>query len=147
MVQYRLRAKIRMSKTINLIGLDVGHIRIGVAVGDSAVCLAVPHDTLDVDGTEIEKIAEIVVRQNVEVIVVGLPRNQAGELTDQSLYSQNFAKKLEYMNAKVVFQDESLTSVLAEERLKSFKVPYKKADIDAEAASIILQDYIEENYA
>ena len=51
------------------------------------------------------------------------------------------------MDVDVVFQDESLTSVIAEERLKSFRRPYTKEDIDAEAASIILQDYIEEKYA
>lgn len=136
-----------MTKTINLMGLDVGTVRIGVAVGDSSVCLAVPHDTIAVDGTEIEKIAEIAVRNNISVIVVGLPRNQQGELTKQSEFSKKFAEKLEYMDVDVVFQDESLTSVIAEERLKSFRRPYTKEDIDAEAASIILQDYIEEKYA
>ena len=60
---------------------------------------------------------------------------------------KKFAEKLEYMDVDVVFQDESLTSVIAEERLKSFRRPYTKEDIDAEAASIILQDYIEEKYA
>lgn len=136
-----------MAKTINLIGLDVGTVRIGVAVGDSGVCLAVPHDTIEVDGNEIERIAEIVVRQDAKVIVVGLPRNQQGNLTAQSEYAKEFAKKLEYMDTEVIFQDESLTSVIAEERLKSYKKPYTKGDIDAEAASIILQDYIEEKYA
>ena len=136
-----------MTKTTNLIGLDVGHVRIGVSVGDSTVCLAVPHDTIEVDGTEIEKIAELVVRQEADIIVVGLPRNQQGELTSQSRFAKEFAEKLEYMDAEVVFQDESLTSVLAEERLKSFKRPYTKGDIDAEAAAIILQDYLEERYA
>ncbi len=127
-------------------GLDVGEVRIGVALGDSAVCLAVPHETIMVDGKEIEHIAEIALRNDVKVIVVGLPRNQQGELTAQSAYSQAFAKKLKYIGAKVVFQDESLTSVLAEERLKSYKKPYTKADIDTEAATIILQDYLEVNY-
>lgn len=136
-----------MTKTINLVCLDVGHVRIGVAVGDSAVCLAVPYDTIDVDGAEIEKIAEIVIRQEASIIVVGMPRNQQGELTAQSEYVQEFAKKLGYMDAEVVFQDESLTSVLAEERLKSYKSPYTKADIDAQAATIILQDYLERKYA
>ena len=43
----------------------------------------------------------------------------------------------------MVFKDESLTSVLAEERLKSYKKPYSKGDIDAHAATIILEDYLE----
>lgn len=133
--------------TANLIGLDVGHVRIGVAIGDSGVCLAVPFETISVDGTEIEQIIEIVLRQKVDVVVVGLPRNQQGELTAQSQYVKDFAKKLEDIDATVVFQDESLTSVLAEERLKSYQVPYTKADVDAQAATIILQDYLETKYA
>ena len=66
---------------------------------------------------------------------------------EDGFLSKKFAEKLEYMDVDVVFQDESLTSVIAEERLKSFRRPYTKEDIDAEAASIILQDYIEEKYA
>lgn len=136
-----------MKKAISLIGLDVGHVRIGVSIADSNVCLAVPYDTIDVDGNEIEKIAEIVLRQEASVVVVGMPRNQSGQLTAQSDYSKEFAKKLEFMDVDVVFQDESLTSVIAEERLESYKKPYTKADVDAEAATIILQDYVEDKYA
>ena len=136
-----------MSKKLNLLGLDVGHVRIGTALGDTGVSLAVPYETIDVDGEEIEKIAEIVIRHEIDVIVVGLPRNQRGDLTKQSEYSKDFSKKLQDMDVEIVFQDESLTSVLAEERLKSYGKPYTKSDIDAEAATIILQDYLEEHYA
>lgn len=135
-----------MSKKLNLLGLDVGHVRIGTALGDAGVNLAVPYETIDVDGEEIEKIAEIVIRHEIDIIVVGLPRNQRGDLTKQSEYSQEFSKKLQNMDVEIAFQDESLTSVLAEERLKSYGKPYTKSDIDAEAAAIILQDYLEEHY-
>ena len=47
----------------------------------------------------------------------------------------------------IVFQDESLTSVMAEDRLKASGKPYEKGDIDAMAATIILQDYLEIHYA
>lgn len=130
----------------HLLGLDVGERRIGVAIADSAVRIAIPYDTLEVDGSEIKAIAELVVREHIDTIVVGYPRNQQGEATAQSLHSETFADQLRDM-ATVVFQDESLTSVMAENRLKSRKKPYQKGDIDKEAASIILQDYIEEKYA
>ena len=136
-----------MTKKINLVCLDVGEKRIGVAVGDSDVRIAVPYDTVEVDGNELETIAEIIVRENAEIIVIGYPRNQAGEPTAQTKYVEEFASKLSEMEQRVVFQDESLTSVIAEKRLESFKKPYKKSDIDSQAASIILQDYIEANYA
>ena len=49
--------------------------------------------------------------------------------------------------ADIVYQDESLTSVMAEEKLKSSGKPYEKADIDALAAALILQDYLETHHA
>ena len=136
-----------MSKSINLLCLDVGEKRIGVAVGDSAVRIAVPFETIEVDGDEIRSIAELVIKENADILIVGYPRNQAGESTAQTKFVENFATKLVDIAPKIVFQDESLTSVIAEQQLVSYKRPYSKADIDAQAAAIILQDYIELHYA
>lgn len=129
-----------------LIGLDVGEKRIGVAVADIGVRIAVPFETIEVDGKEIQAIAEIVLKEAVDKIVIGYPRNQAGEATTQTDYVENFAKKLEDLDAELVFQDESLTSVIAEQQLISHKKPYSKGDIDSHAAAIILQDYLELRY-
>lgn len=130
-----------MSST--LVGLDVGEKRIGVSVADLGVRIAVPFETVEVDGTEIERIAQIVIQEGADTIVVGYPRNQRGESTTQTEYVELFTKKIEYIAPTIVFQDESLTSVMAEDRLKAHKKPYTKADIDAQAAAIILQDYLE----
>lgn len=131
-----------MTKTSNLIALDVGERRIGVASANSAVKIAIPTTTLQVDGSEIEKIAEIVVRENASTIIVGYPRNQSGDPTAQTEYVENFAKQLEDI-AEIKFQDESLTSVMAEQRLTAQGRPFAKEDIDMHAAVIILQDYLE----
>lgn len=130
----------------NLLSLDVGTKRIGVAVADTIVPVASPLMTIDVDGTELEKIRQLVHERAVETIVIGYPRNQAGDRTDQTAISEAFARQLEDV-ANIAFQDESLTSVMAEDRLKSSGKPYTKADIDAFAATIILQDYLEQHYA
>lgn len=108
--------------------------------------IAIPYDTLEVDGSEVREIAELVVREEIDTIVVGFPRNQQGEATAQSASVQAFADRLGDM-ATIVFQDESLTSVMAENRLKSRHKQYQKGDIDKEAAAIILQDYLEEKHA
>lgn len=125
--------------------LDVGEKRIGVAVGDTNVRIAVAYDTFETDGTEIQKIAELVIREEAKTIVVGYPRNQQGEATAQTAYVENFAKQLTDI-ASVEYQDESLTSVMAEDRLKRTRRAYSKGDIDMQAAAIILQDYLEEKY-
>lgn len=129
-----------------LIGLDVGEKRIGVSVADTGVRIAIPFTTIEVDGNEIQAITEIVLKESAGIVVVGYPRNQAGEATTQTNYVENFAKQLENLDAKLVFQDESLTSVMAEQQLIAHKKPYVKADIDSHAAAIILQDYLEANY-
>lgn len=136
-----------MTKSITAVCLDVGEKRIGVAVGDSDISIAVPFDTIDVDGGEIEAIAEILINEKADVLVIGYPRNQSGEPTAQSKLIEDFAVRLVGIAPKIVFQDESLTSVIAEQQLAGYNRPYKKSDIDAQAASIILQDYLESNYA
>lgn len=135
-----------MGSSVSLVCLDVGEKRIGVAVADTSVCIAVPYETIEVDGNELEAIANLVVTENATVIVVGYPRNQSGEATAQTRYVEQFASRLTDIAPKIVFQDESLTSVIAEQRLVSYKKPYSKGDIDAQAAAIILQDYLELHY-
>ncbi|HSW78288.1 MAG TPA: Holliday junction resolvase RuvX [Candidatus Chromulinivoraceae bacterium] len=134
-----------MSHKKSILSLDVGEKRIGVAVGNTAIRIAMPIDTLEVDGTELERIAQLVVNEDVDTIVVGYPRNQSGEPTAQTRFAEAFAKQLVDMVPHLKFQDESLTSVLAEQQLKSYGKPYAKGDIDAVAASLILQDYLEAN--
>lgn len=132
-----------MTKTKVYLALDVGAARIGAAVGDSAVRIAVPMGAIEVDGTELQQIARLVVDEKIDTIVVGYPRNQSGQPTAQTAYVERFAAQLTDMASQLVFQDESLTSVLAEQQLQAQKRPYTKGDIDAQAAALILQDYLE----
>ncbi len=131
----------------NIVCLDVGEKRIGVAVADTSIRIAVPFETVEVDGNEIEAIAKIVITERAEIIVVGYPRNQSGEVTAQTKYVEAFAEKLKDLAPAIEFQDESLTSVMAEEQLVAHNRPYTKGDIDAQAAAIILTDYLEAHYA
>ena len=130
---------------MRVIGLDVGEKRIGIAKADSNTRIAIPVGFVEVNGLEWQEIAQVARMNNTNFFVVGLPRSNEGNETQQSLYVRNFAKRLveEIPGARVRFQDESLTSVVAEERLKSRKKKYERGDIDAEAASIILQDFLE----
>lgn len=133
-------------KAKNLVALDVGEKRIGVATADTGVRIAIAFTTIEVDGTEIAEITKIVRREDAQEIIIGYPRNQSGAPTAQTTFVEQFAKRLKDV-APIKYQDESLTSVHAEEQLKSYGKPYSKADIDAQAAALILQDYLEINYA
>jgi len=128
------------------LGLDVGSKHIGVAVGDNLTKIPVALGTILMlldDKAAIGQIAELVKKYNVEKIVVGLPRNSSGEETKQSDFSRDFASKLEVLKIPIVFQDESLTSVEAENRLLEQNLDFNKLDIDAESARIILSDFLE----
>ena len=130
---------------MKIIGLDVGEKRIGVARADADTRIAVPIGYINVDGLEWQEITQVARMNNTNLFVLGLPRSNEGNETAQSLYVRNFARALmaKVPGAKVRFQDESLTSVMAEERLKARKKKYEKGDIDAESAAIILQDFLE----
>ncbi len=130
---------------MRIIGLDVGEKRIGVSRVDSDTRIAVPVGFIEVNGSEWNEIERLSELNNTTFFVLGLPRSNEGNETAQSLYVRNFAKTLisKIPEAKIRFQDESLTSVEAENRLKARKKRYEKGEIDAEAASIILQDFIE----
>lgn len=129
---------------VKYLALDIGERRIGVALADDTVKIAIPYDTLTVDGTEVNELVHLIEREHIDIIIAGYPRNQSGEPTAQTAYTEAFIARLpEDMDAKVVYQDESVTSVQAEQWLKVQSQPYTKADIDKVAASIILQDYLE----
>ena len=130
---------------MRIISLDVGTKRIGVAKADTSVRIAIPNGFVLVNGQEIPEILRIARLNDTNFFVVGLPRSNDGNETAQSAYARKFADTLaaSMPSARIYFQDESLTSVVAEERLKKRKKNFEKGEIDAEAASIILQDFIE----
>lgn len=127
----------------SLLALDVGEKRIGVATASGSIRIAVSLDTISVDGTEVDQLARIIADEKTDILVVGYPRNQSGEATAQTRFVEDFVARLNGMVATTVYQDESLTSVMAETQLKADGRPYTKGDIDARAAAIILHDYME----
>lgn len=137
-----------MSKIV--LALDVGERRIGVALASSIACLASPHSFIDRQQTPdvAAKVKEIIGQQDVEAVVVGLPRGMDGQDTLQAEITRQFAAELEQsLQLPIVMQDETGTSLLAEERLRQRGKPYGKGDIDAEAAALILHDYLSQREA
>ena len=130
---------------MKIIGLDVGTVRIGVARADAATKIAIPDGFINVNGQEISEIQRKLRLYNSNILVMGMPRSNNGNQTAQSEFVKQFARQVAATipGLKIYFQDESLTSVEAERRLKARKNNYQKGEIDAESASIILQDFIE----
>src|SRR5690606_19009574 len=125
-----LSSSIWMNQSKATLALDVGERRIGVAVTDGIVRIARPLETIEVDGQELDQIIRFIDEEKITTIVVGYPRNQSGEATAQTAFVEAFKNRLsEVTDVPITFRDESLTSVLAEERLRSYGKPYAKGDI------------------
>lgn len=139
---------------MQIVALDIGEKRIGVAVADSHVRIALPRPMIPAgDDTQVT-IAQLLQRENAKILVYGLPRNNSGETTRQTEFVETFILELQdYLtaqNLEVVFvpQDESWTSEQAKDRLTSQNhiISRQERDaglIDSEAAAVILQDFLE----
>lgn len=127
----------------SILALDVGESRIGVAIASSIARLPGPLTTLQNSSTVWEEIRAVAEQEDANIIVVGLPRNLSGQDTAQTTYVREFVKGAS--DLQIVFQDEALTSKKAEQELSSRGKPFSKGDIDALAATYILQDYLEQN--
>jgi putative Holliday junction resolvase len=125
-----------------VMALDYGDKRIGVAMASLTSRLASPLVTLNNDASMLTNLESLIKQNNVTVLVVGYPRNQKGQPTQQTHLVEQFIERLKQFNLTIKLQDESLTSVYAEAELKAGKAPYTKKDVDALAATYILEDYL-----
>lgn len=140
------------------LGVDVGKRRVGLALSDDSATLARPWQVIGAGGSE-SATADDIVRaieafrretldeSPVQGIVIGLPRRLGGEDTDQTAAARRLAARLaERTGLPVALQDERLTSREAESRLARSERDWRrrKAQIDAMAAAIILQDFLDE---
>ncbi len=130
-------------------GIDFGMSRIGIAFSDDTKFLASPYEVYkrrDIS-TDLDYFVRLIKDKNVDEIVCGLPFNMQGEEQEIAKLTREFMFKLnELVNIKINFVDERLSSVMAEEMLSETEKDWKKRKekLDAVAASIILQDYLDE---
>ena len=133
------------TKIHNIIALDVGEKRVGVAMTNTLARLPRPHATLVRDERFWDELEKLIHTEEIQEIVVGLPRNLEGNETAQTVATRKFIAVLEdRFELPVQTQDEGLTSRQAEKELQNRGKGFEKADIDALAAAYILEDYLKE---
>lgn len=137
---------------MRLIGLDVGEARIGVAVSDPTGTLASARVVLArrPEDAALRAIERMVEEEEAEAIIVGLPRSLSGELHGQAALVQDFAERLRaQVSVPIHFWDERLSTVAAEREMRASgaKRDKRRAMIDAVAAAIILQGYLDASRA
>src|SRR5512144_824382 len=139
--------------TGRILGVDVGARRVGLAISDASRTLARPLETIAVASAAdaVERVARRVAQLDSEdeglaTIVVGLPSSLDGTPTPQTASVQAFIARLKTRTRlPIATEDERLTSVEAESRLAVREKDWRKrkAQIDAVAASVFLQDYLD----
>jgi putative Holliday junction resolvase len=130
------------------LGLDVGRARIGLALADDVLRTARAHRTVSRhgDAADLDAIAEVVADFEVTRAVVGLPLNMDGTEGGSARLARAFAAKLvERLGLPVEFHDERLSTFEASTRLREqgLSARDQKGVIDAEAAAVILQGWLD----
>jgi putative holliday junction resolvase len=132
-----------MPETSNIIALDVGEKRVGVAIAHKIARLPRPLTTLIRGKTFWDELKKLLVQESVSMIVVGMPRSLNGNETAQSAATREFIKALEeQVDMPIETVDEALTSRQAASELMARGKTFTKGDIDALAAVFILNDYL-----
>lgn len=123
------------------LGIDVGTVRVGVALSDPRGVLATPAATLDPE--DLETVVRLVLEEAVATIYVGLPRTLRGEEGAAAHAARGYAQSLASRVAPVPVRlvDERLTTVSAHRQLQSSGVRERgrRSIVDQAAAVLILQ--------
>jgi len=133
-----------------LICLDVGDARIGVAVSDSTRTIATPVEVIHRVGwgPDCRRIKTLCDLYQTDLVLSGLPLNMDGTEGFQAEKVRRFCEQVEKQGLKVIFQDERLTTVAAEEALQNGGVSRadQKQVVDKVAAAVILQQWLDERH-
>lgn len=132
------------------LGIDFGLKRVGLALTDPGGIMAYPvapivRTTRDALFAEL---TELMAREDVGRVVVGLPLSMDGEDTETTRQARNFAASLERrVSVSVELVDERLSSVEASERMSDAGISKKrqKPTLDSRAAAIILETWLSTN--
>ncbi len=131
-----------------LLGFDFGVKRIGVAVGETALGIANPLGAIreESNAARFARIGALVAEWRPVGFVVGRPRHSDGSVHATAQLAEKFARRLQARHAlPVVFVDETLTSAAAEQALRAARTRARReGDVDAMAAAIILQSYLDD---
>jgi putative Holliday junction resolvase len=130
-----------------ILGLDIGDIRIGVALSDPLGILASPLTIINRTDEEadIEAIVDIIRQYKVGRVIAGLPISMDNSLGEQAEKARAFVRALcRHTDVPVEFRDERLSTVSAKRLVQGVRKTDKKTRYDAMAAALVLQGYLDE---
>jgi len=133
-----------------LIALDVGARRVGVAVSDELGLIASPVESVDMKRDGMDRLVALIERYDPERIIIGLPLGMSGREGPQAAATRAFAQQLRgRVDRPIVFWDERLTTFMADPSLieAGHRRARRKQHVDAVAAALILQSYLDSQRA
>ncbi len=129
-----------------VLGIDYGKARVGLAISDEMRILASAHSVLENKQQTrlLEMLCELIYKENIEEVVVGLPLNMNGSHGDAARDTMKFAESLEKKcGRKVHLLDERLSTVEAAKQIHASGKKTNRKNLDLVAATIILQAFID----
>ena len=136
-----------MPEAGRVLGLDLGDVRIGVAISDPDRRLAVPLGTLRTGAPrDLRAIAELVREHDITLVIVGHPLRLSGEAGTRAKHAETFAGVLrDTLGVPVALQDERLSTVEADRALREAGAGgrERRRVVDRSAATVILQAYLD----
>ena len=133
-------------------GLDVGERRIGVAIGDELDMISSPLTMVQRRAGDLAELRDLARSKGVDRLIVGMPTGLSGREGPQAALVREFAASLVAVvgpGIQVAFWDERLTTAVAERVLRESgnRRRRRKGDVDAVAAALILQGYLDASRA
>jgi putative Holliday junction resolvase len=127
-----------------LLGVDSGDVRVGIALKPKDRAKAEPVCVLANSTDIFRQILGLAEENHIDTVVVGLPRDINGNETAQTRKARHFAGELaDSTDLHVILHDEFATSERARQRLGRLSREQEKAQLDATAAAVLLDDYME----
>ncbi|UCC77233.1 MAG: Holliday junction resolvase RuvX [Anaerolineales bacterium] len=131
---------------MRILALDVGEQRTGVALSDPLGVLASPLTVLTGPTREaqLEAIEQLTRKHQVEKVIVGYPRSLSGAIGPQAQRVDQYVEQLRaHLQVPVVLWDERLSTAQAERLIHETGRSVQRERIDAAAAAVILQSYLD----
>ena len=138
-----------MKNNMRILGIDYGEARVGIAITDALNLTAQGLETIQRNGTDktiLKRLDEIMENYEIETIVVGMPLNMNGTISERAKITQEFIHKLKckYNKIKIDTIDERLTTVEAHKTMNFLEINKnkKKNIVETISAVYILETYL-----
>lgn len=136
----------KSQQTGRRVALDVGGRRVGLAVSDELGMVASPVRAVDIKQEGVSGLVRAINQYSPIEVVIGLPTGMSGREGPQAEEVREFAARLsEHLPVPITYWDERLTTFAADQALmeSGYRGKQRKARVDAVAASLILQSYLD----